>query len=289
MEREIGWKKARVLMEATRRTEWVWASGGNGERNDGGEGSGGGVGVAVERVLFVKVMTDEQMEILRSQIAVYATISEQLIEMHKIITAYQGSLSGMKLGGIYVDPLMASGGHKLTARQRWTPTSMQLQMLETIFNQGYGTPSKQKIKHITIELSQHGQISESNVYNWFQNRRARSKKMQKMAALPSNSESEIETDEDSPNEKKLRPDKNVPVTISSDPIYNMQISAEVHLLDQTQGIYQLNGSSKSCGSLDQMSYANVLSTPRLYHLMDKFDIPMSFSPFHPGESYDGSG
>lgn len=81
-------------MEATRRMEWVWASGGNGERNDGGEGSGGGVGVAVERVLFVKVMTDEQMEILRSQIAVYATISEQLIEMHKIITAYQDSLAG---------------------------------------------------------------------------------------------------------------------------------------------------------------------------------------------------
>ncbi|CAL9104307.1 unnamed protein product [Musa textilis] len=276
-------------MEATRRMEWVWGSGGNGERNDEGEGSGGGgVGVAVERVIFLKVMTDEQMEVLRSQIAIYATISEQLIEMHKITTAYQDSLAGMRLRGIYIDPLMASGGHKLTARQRWTPTSMQLQMLETIFNQGNGTPSKQKIKHITIELSQHGRISESNVYNWFQNRRARSKQKQK-AALPSNSESEIETDEDSPNEKKLWPDKNVPVNISCDPIYNMQISAEVHLLDQTQDIYQPNGSSKSCGSLDQMSYANVLSTPRLDHLMDKFDIPMSFSPFHPGESYNGIG
>ncbi|RWW61415.1 hypothetical protein BHE74_00031531 [Ensete ventricosum] len=86
-------------MVATRRMEWVWwASGGNGERNDEGEGSGGGggrgVGVTVERVLFVKVMTDEQMEVLRSQIAVYATISEQLIEMHKFVNDYQDSLAG---------------------------------------------------------------------------------------------------------------------------------------------------------------------------------------------------
>lgn len=79
---------------------------------------------------------------------------------------------------MYCDPLGAPGGHKITARQRWTPTPMQLQILERIFDQGNGTPSKQKIKEITIELSQHGQISETNVYNWFQNRRARSKRKQ---------------------------------------------------------------------------------------------------------------
>ncbi|CAG7879771.1 unnamed protein product, partial [Brassica rapa] len=34
------------------------------------------------------------------------------------------------------------------------------------------------IKDITEELRQHGQIAEQNVYNWFQNRRARSKRKQ---------------------------------------------------------------------------------------------------------------
>lgn len=39
--------------------------------------------------LYVKVMTDEQMELLRRQISVYATICDQLVEMHKAITAHQ--------------------------------------------------------------------------------------------------------------------------------------------------------------------------------------------------------
>ncbi|KAK2654632.1 hypothetical protein Ddye_014488 [Dipteronia dyeriana] len=37
--------------------------------------------------LYVKVMTDEQMELLRKQIAVYAMISEQLVQMHKSLSA----------------------------------------------------------------------------------------------------------------------------------------------------------------------------------------------------------
>lgn len=44
--------------------------------------------------LYVKVMTDEQMELLRQQISVYASICEQLVEMHKAITAQQ-DLAGL--------------------------------------------------------------------------------------------------------------------------------------------------------------------------------------------------
>lgn len=46
--------------------------------------------------LYVKVMTDEQMELLRQQISVYATICDSLVEMHKAITTQQdlaGSLN----------------------------------------------------------------------------------------------------------------------------------------------------------------------------------------------------
>ncbi|KAK6922500.1 Homeobox domain, partial [Dillenia turbinata] len=177
--------------------------------------NGGGGGV-----LYVKVMTDEQMEILRKQIAVYATICEQLVEMHKAITAQQDlagadplslSLSsfleciGVRLGNLYCDPLMTSAGQKITARQRWTPTATQLQILERMFDQGNGTPSREKIKEITCELSQHGQINESNVYNWFQNRRARSKRKQVVNTPNNNAESEVETEVESPKDKKTKP------------------------------------------------------------------------------------
>jgi hypothetical protein len=39
--------------------------------------------------MYVKVMTDEQLETLRKQIAVYATICEQLVQMHKTLSAQQ--------------------------------------------------------------------------------------------------------------------------------------------------------------------------------------------------------
>ena len=100
----------------------------------------------------------------------------------------------------------------MTARQRWTPTPVQLQILERIFDQGTGTPSKQKIKDITEELSQHGQISEQNVYNWFQNRRARSKRKQHGGgggiggSNNNNGESEVETEAETLNGKRKMPE-----------------------------------------------------------------------------------
>uniref|UniRef100_A0A3Q7YDW2 WUSCHEL-related homeobox 8-like n=1 Tax=Cicer arietinum TaxID=3827 RepID=A0A3Q7YDW2_CICAR len=91
----------------------------------------------------------------------------------------------------------------ISSRQRWTLTPLQLQILERIFEAGTGTPSKEKIKEITADLSKHGQISETNVYNWFQNRRSRSKRKQQSAAPSSvNAESEVENEVDS-NDKKI--------------------------------------------------------------------------------------
>ena len=79
-----------------------------------------------------------------------------------------------------MDQMTGTPTHKSTARQRWTPSQHQLQILEKLFEQGSGTPNKQRIKEITAELSQHGAISETNVYNWFQNRKARAKRKQQM-------------------------------------------------------------------------------------------------------------
>lgn len=52
-------------------------------------------------VMYVKVMTDEQLETLREQIAVYAAICEQLVEMHKNLTAQQ-DLAGLSLSFLLI-------------------------------------------------------------------------------------------------------------------------------------------------------------------------------------------
>ncbi|XP_077231332.1 WUSCHEL related homeobox 13 [Tasmannia lanceolata] len=250
-------------------------------------------------VLYVKVMTDEQMELLRKQISVYATICEQLVDMHKALMAQQDSISGMRLGNFYCDPLMTSGCHKITARQRWTPTSVQLQILESIFDQGNGTPSKQKIKEITSQLTQHGQISETNVYNWFQNRRARSKRKQ-MVSLTNNAESEVETEPESPEEKKaktenIHPHENLAPRADDLCFQSPEISSEMHSLDsqpsKVQGTFPSNDSSKSSASLNHISfYENVLSNPRIdNHMMGKMEVPGSFSSFRAGGEYDMIG
>lgn len=173
---------------------------------------------------------------------------------------------GMHLGGLYSDPLMSSSAQRVAARQRWTPTTMQLQILEAMFNQGNGTPTKQKIKQITGELSQHGQISESNVYNWFQNRRARSKKKQSTTvALTCNTESsEVEADEEeeSPDEKKPRHSYHQQSIMPP-----LSIDHEVHSLlapqpNQTLGVYRCsNDGLRSSGTLEHSNYENILSMP----------------------------
>lgn len=72
----------------------------NNNCNQRGDQNGGGVNGA----MYVKVMTDEQLETLRKQIAVYATICEQLVEMHKSLSAQQdlaGFFSFSFLGFFY--------------------------------------------------------------------------------------------------------------------------------------------------------------------------------------------
>ncbi|KAL0726072.1 hypothetical protein Bca4012_022165 [Brassica carinata] len=238
----------------------------------GGSSSGG---------MYVKVMTDEQLETLRKQIAIYATICERLVEMHKTLTSQQ-DLAGVRLGGLYADPTI---GHKMTARQRWTPTPVQLQILERIFDQGTGTPSKQKIKDITEELSQHGQISDQNVYNWFQNRRARSKRKQHCGGGGSssnnnnNGESEVETEAETLNGKRklpeslrVLPDGNnaIGTTTATSPrpedlcFHSPEMSSDLHLL-------------------------GVLSNPRDEHLVGKMGLSESYNLYDHVEDYGMSG
>ncbi|KAJ1443149.1 Homeobox-like domain superfamily [Sesbania bispinosa] len=241
-------------------------------------------------MMYVKVMTDEQLETLRKQIAVYATICEQLIEMHKTLSAHQ-DLAGVRLGGMYCDPLMASGGHKISSRQRWTPTPVQLQILERIFDAGTGTPSKEKIKEITAELSQHGQISETNVYNWFQNRRARSKRKQQSVAPSSvNAESEVETEVDS-KDKKTKPDEFVSQpSVNAGPAENLcfqnpEVCSDLQYLNP-----ESDGSLRSTRSFDHVPvFDGMLSNSRSDYLTGKMEAPESYNLYQPGGDYNMAG
>ncbi|KAL2522033.1 WUSCHEL-related homeobox 13 [Forsythia ovata] len=244
--------------------------------------------------MFVKVMTDEQMEVLRKQIAVYATICEQLVELHKSLTS-QHDLAGARLVNLYCDPLVTSGGHKITGRQRWTPTPVQLQILERIFDQGNGAPSKQKIKEITAELCQHGQISETNVYNWFQNRRARSKRKQQ-ATQPNNAESEVETEVESPNEKKTKPEDFQPSHIASSRaedlcFQNPEASSAMHSMDprasKPEPMLPPEGSSNQSGNFGQMSfYGSMLANQRMDNLIGKMEVPGNYNPYLQPDDYN---
>lgn len=252
---------------------------------NGGSSSGGGFIGGGGTGMFVKVMTDDQLETLRKQIAAYATICEQLIEMHKSLTSHpELSGGGARLGALYCDPFLTSAGHKIiTGRQRWTPTAVQLQILERIFDQGNGTPSKQKITDITKDLSQHGQISEANVYNWFQNRRARSKRKLQVSASNAG-ESELETEVESPNDnKKTRLEdfqsQNVNTCARTEDMFiqnTEQMSSGLQQqLDSSHCIafeemMAMNGSgSKSSHGLMPPYYDSMLSdSPRIDHLIE---------------------
>ncbi|KAI3665264.1 hypothetical protein L6452_43888 [Arctium lappa] len=239
--------------------------------------------------MFVKVMTDEQMEVLRKQIAIYATICEQLVDLHKSLTSHH-DLAGVRLGNLYSDPLITSGGHKFSGRQRWTPTPVQLQILERLFEQGNGTPSKQKIKEITSELSQHGQISETNVYNWFQNRRARSKRKQQVSSAPNNGESEVETEVESP---KLQ--QNSASTADDNLCFqNPNVSSGISSVDQrakkVEPVFPSDASSKPAGNVGQMLYyGSMLANPRMDRIIGKMEVPGSYQSYMQGDEYNMTG
>ncbi|GMH25153.1 hypothetical protein Nepgr_026996 [Nepenthes gracilis] len=263
----------------------------NDQNNDTGNGGNGG---GVVEVLYGKVMTDEQLEILQTQISDYATICEQLVEMHKSITDKQ-ELAFSRMGNLHCDPLVASVGNKITARQRWTPTPVQLEILEHIFYQCTGSPSKQKIKYIAAELFQHGPISETNVDHWFQNRRARSKR-KRLNISPNNAESKVEKDAESPREKKTKP-RNLHSQRDSAPraedhcFKNRKMSFKTHFMDpRTNKVEELAlqsiSSSKLSESLGQLCiYESIPENSGIYHLAGKLEVPGSYSLYREADDY----
>ncbi|XP_061369195.1 putative WUSCHEL-related homeobox 10 [Gastrolobium bilobum] len=164
-------------------------------------------------------MTQKQIETLRIQIAAYETLSEQLAEKYRAHRAARQappqecvrvvSVKSLlhwseavvtnilkQMGVVFsvtsevVKPVNMYGGDTsrgiFNMKPRWSPTTEQLQIMEKIFKQVTPNPDRKMINEITAELANHGNISEKNVCNWFQNKRARSKKKQPNAVIANN-------------------------------------------------------------------------------------------------------
>ena len=75
-----------------------------------------------------------------------------------------------------------TGVYSVPGKVRWQPTTAQFERLEQLFAIDTTTPQGENLKQVTEELSALGPIQECNVYNWFQNKKARLKKREQDAA-----------------------------------------------------------------------------------------------------------
>ena len=60
--------------------------------------------------------------------------------------------------------------------------------MERVYNDSAGTPTRQAIREMAVSLEQYGPISYNNLYNWFQNRKARAKRKAAMGGGGSGSD-----------------------------------------------------------------------------------------------------
>jgi len=138
-------------------------------------------------------MTERQLYAFRQQVAAYAHICQQLLQITAVHATQQkastrptaGASAGAHAheysqqqrqqlaGARYVG---GRGEDKNTRGPRWVGTPKHYEALEELFVGGQQPPVRERLTEITQMLSKYGQISESNVYNWFQNRRTREKR-----------------------------------------------------------------------------------------------------------------
>ena len=68
----------------------------------------------------------------------------------------------------------------LDPKPRWNPKPEQIRIIESIFNSGMVNPPSEEIQKIRMQLQEYGEVGDTNVYYWFQNRKSRNKKKQRI-------------------------------------------------------------------------------------------------------------
>ncbi|XP_027348299.1 WUSCHEL-related homeobox 6-like [Abrus precatorius] len=83
-----------------------------------------------------------------------------------------------------------TGSHVQTQQStRWSPTPVQLLVLEELYRQGTKTPSAEQIQQIASQLRQFGKIEGKNVFYWFQNHKARERQKRRRREMEENAAS----------------------------------------------------------------------------------------------------
>jgi len=145
------------------------------------------------------VMSAVQRDTLRHQIAALSHVASQnlLLVQQGAEELMPGAVKSATIGAIhssmgvtrnsnaeqpsYPAPVYSKDGKG--GGQRWNPTPTQLARLEEMYATGMGTPNGSLRTQITDELAKLGPINEANVYNWFQNKKARMKKKEMDARM----------------------------------------------------------------------------------------------------------
>ena len=150
-------------------------------------------------------MTEQQKYALRQQIASYAHICQQLLQLtheaaqRDLQLSARGEYDTHHASSSYKEKqpkkekphkdrktpasiFSNTGVYSVPGKVRWQPTTAQFERLEQMFAIDTTTPQREHLKQVTEELSMLGPIAECNVYNWFQNKKARLKKREQDAA-----------------------------------------------------------------------------------------------------------
>ena len=150
-------------------------------------------------------MTEQQKYALRQQIASYAHICQQLLQLtheaaqRDLQLSARGEYDTHHASSSYKEKqpkkekphkerktpasiFSNTGVYSVPGKVRWQPTTAQFERLEQMLAIDTTTPQREHLKQVTEELSMLGPIAECNVYNWFQNKKARLKKREQDAA-----------------------------------------------------------------------------------------------------------
>ncbi|KAK4409531.1 WUSCHEL-related homeobox 8 [Sesamum angolense] len=209
------------------------------ELNGRGGGGGGGGG-------FVKVMTDEQMEVLRKQIAAYAAICEQLVDLHKSLSSQNDLAANLMVLGLEFESYVVM-----------------------IMEMDFSYVQEKKFSMWLIEIGVQGQ-------------RGNNRQHQQITVSETEMEAESAHEKTKPDYLQtphILSSRNEHLTFQ-----NPQASSAIHSVDprtsKPEPMLPPEGSTSIDGSFGQIPlYQSMAPNPRMDQLLGKMEVPGNYNPY----------